>query len=196
MRWDAEIWRERSWRWLIPLAFLAINLLAFGIYRARFAGGVEQLEVRYAADAEVLAQLQESRVRADELMQRAERQQEEIDRLYEQRFSTESERFTDLLREVRQLARSAGLDPGSYSYPETELSEYSLVQRNVNFPVDGTYEQLRTFLNLLELSEQFVSLTQVSLASSADSPTMGVRLSLITYFRDTGFDPDDPRSRS
>lgn len=196
MRWKSDIWRERSWRWLIPLAFLVLNLLAFGIYRARFAGGVEQLEAQYAADAAALAQLQESRVRAGELMQRAERQQAEIDQLYEVRFATEDERFTDLLREVRQLARSAGLDPGSYSYPETELSDFSLVQRNVNFPVEGTYEQLRTFLNLLELSDQFVTLTQVSLSSSSNSRTLGVRLSLITYFRDSGFDPDDPRSRS
>lgn len=199
MRHSTEIWKERPWVWALPLAFVAINLLAFGIYRGRYAGGVEDLERRYQSDAEVLAGLQETVSEADTLFARARQQQEEIDLLYEAHFSTESDRFTDLLREVRSLARAAGLNPSSFSYPETELEEFSLLERRVDFPVQGTYEQLRTFLNLLELSDQFVSLQQVALAGTTtgnSSPVLNVHLSLTTYFRDTGFDPQNPRGTS
>lgn len=197
MRHRGDIWRERPWTWIVPLAFVVLNLLVFGVYRARYAGGVEKLEARYQGDAQVLAQLQESVAEAERLLERARRQQEEIDLLYSAHFSTESERFTDLLREVRSLARTAGLDPGTYNYPETELDEFSLLQRQVNFAVSGTYEQLRTFLNLLELSDQFVALEQVALggntSTGGSSPVLNVQLSLTTYFLDTGFDPETPR---
>ena len=196
MRHRADVWRERPWIWIVPLAFVALNLLVFGVYRARYAGGVEKLEARYEQDAGVLAQLQESVAQAEGLLARSQRQQEEIDLLYSAHFATESERFTALLREVRTLARTAGLDPGSYTYPETELEDFSLVQRQVNFGVEGTYEQLRTFLNLLELSDQFVTLETVALGGSStgtSSPVLSVRLSLITYFLDTEFDPEQPR---
>ena len=196
MRHTADIWRDRPWTWAVPLAFVVLNLLVFGIYRARYAGGVEALEQTYQEDSEVLAQLQESVSQAEALLKRSERQQEEIDLLYEAHFATESERFTSLLREVRQLARTAGMDPGSFGYPETEIEDVSLVERQVNFSVSGTYEQLRTFLNLLELSDQFVTLKQVALggiSTGGSSPLLNVKLSLTTYFLDTGFDPDEPR---
>ncbi|MDA8017827.1 MAG: type 4a pilus biogenesis protein PilO [Thermoanaerobaculia bacterium] len=196
MRQAADIWRERSWTWIVPLAFVVLNLIVFGIYRARYAGGVEKLEEAYQNDADVLAKLQESVSQAQGLLTRAERQQEEIDLLYEAHFATETERFTGLLREVRQLARTAGLDPGAFNYPEVELQEFALVERQVNFGVSGTYDQLRTFLNLLELSDQFVTLKQVALGGSSTgsaSPVLNVQLSLTTYFLDTGFDPENPR---
>lgn len=189
MRTSTEIWRERSWVWIAPLAFVVLNLLAFTIYRARYAGGVEALERRYESDAQVLAGLQETVSQGEALFARSQRQQDEIDLLYEIHFATESERFTDLLREVRNLARTAGLDPGSFSYPQTELEGFSLVERRVNFPVQGTYEQLRTLLNLLELSDQFVSLQQVALSgetSGGASPVLNVQLSLTTYFHGSG----------
>lgn len=196
MRHRGDVWRERPWTWIVPLAFVALNLLVFGIYRARYAGGVEKLEARYEQDAEVLAQLRDSVAQANGLLTRAERQQEEIDLLYSVHFATESERFTALLREVRTLARTAGLDPGSYTYPETDLEDFSLVQRQVNFGVEGTYEQLRTFLNLLELSDQFVTLETVALggqSTGTSSPVLSVRLSLTTYFLDDGLDPEQLR---
>lgn len=195
MRHAVDIWRERPWTWAVPALFLAVNLLAFGVYRARYAGGVEKLAEEYDRDAEVLAQLQESVSQAEGLLTRAERQQEEIDLLYETHFATEPERFTDLLREVRSLARTAGLDPGTFTYPEEELEDVSLVERRVNFSVEGTYEQLRTLLNLLELSDQFVSLQEVALggtSTGASSPVLSVNLSLTTYFIDSGFDPEAP----
>lgn len=197
MRHAADIWRERSWVWAAPLAFLVLNLLVFGLYRARYSGGVEKLQERYDRDAAVLAQLQNSVSQAEGLLGRAERQQDEIDLLYEAHFATETERFTAFLREVRSLARTAGLNPGAFTYPEVELDDVSLVERNMNFVVEGTYEQLRTFLNLLELSDQFVTLRQVALGGSSaggNSPILSVQLSLTTYFLDSGFDPENPKS--
>ena len=64
------------------------------------------------------------------------------------------------------------------------MEDHGLVRRNVNFGVTGTYDQLRTFINFLELTDQFLTLESVNLGGGAAErdPRLRIRLSLATYF--------------
>lgn len=190
MRWQPEIWREKPWVWALPALFLLLQILALVVYQVRYAGGVETLENNYARDAETLAALQAQRARGEALLARAEREREELASLYEIRFATEAERHTDFLKEVRKLARDAGLDPLSFSYPKEALEDQGLVKFDVQFSIQGTYEELRSFMNLLELTDQFVILESVGLGSASrdagrQDPTLGITVDLSTYYRNT-----------
>ena len=66
--------------------------------------------------------------------------------------------------EVKDLAKRAGLAPRSITYPEEQIQQYGLIKRSFIFSVEGTYADLRTFINLLELSDSFLTLEDASLA--------------------------------
>ena len=87
---------------------------------------------------------------AQALLIRARTNEQQVEQLYDERFSTRSRRLTGVTAEVKELARKAGLDPRSLSYPEEEIEEFGLIKRSFVFSVEGTYVELRQFINLLE----------------------------------------------
>ena len=102
--------------------------------------------------------------------------------LYQRGFSTQAERLTQLITEVKRLAQRAGLEPKSISYPEEALDEYGLVRMSLVFGVQGTYPQLRTLINLLEHSDLFLVLEHIGLSNS-NSSILGINLRALDLLR-------------
>jgi type IV pilus assembly protein PilO len=184
MRGRDEIWRLRLWVWVPALVFFLANATAYVVYRFGFADRVESLRASLEETQKQLAPLDNKQTHFERLIQRSQRNEVEIRRLYEERFSTRSQRLTRITAEVKRLARSAGLDPRSITYPELPIEEYGLIKRSFTFPVSGTYLELRKFINLLELSDSFLSLDEVTLAGdeTGEGPELDIRLSLSTLF--------------
>lgn len=184
MRDQSEIWRQRLWIWLPALLFFLANATAFTIYRLGYADRVQSLEARLEDVNEQLApETQKSRI-LEQRLQKAKATEVAVQRLYDDVFATRSERLTKATAEVRSLARKAGLNPRSISYPQKEIEDYGLIKRSFVFPVDGTYVELRQFLNLLELSDSFLTLESITLSEegSDEGPELRMNLTLSTLF--------------
>ncbi|MCP3961025.1 MAG: hypothetical protein GY719_24535 [bacterium] len=180
-----EAWRRHLWLWVLPAAFCILNLLVFAFYNSAFAGKVETLESRHRTATERLTALEQEREVIEEFLVKVGAHQQEVDGLYATRFETEAQRFTRAVQEVKTLARQAGLKPTSFGYPKKDFGDQGLVQRNINFSVNGTYDQLRTFINFLELSDHFVTLNSVTLGDSGEArqnPNLGINLAMSTIF--------------
>lgn len=182
MRNSLETWTRNLWIWLLPILVLAINLLLLTVYQTSFAARRASLENISERAGMRLERLAKYRGDLQQFLVQFESQKQAIESIYEEHFATEAERFTSLLREVRQLARQAGLAPDSFSYPREDLDEEGLVRRNVTFSVSGNYEQVRRLINFLELSDQFITLEQIELSGDAGSDRLGIRLSLSSLF--------------
>lgn len=184
MRGRDEIWRLRLWVWVPALLFFLANATAYVVYRFGFADRVESLEARLEATKTELAPLAAQRAHLERLIQRSQRNETEIRSLYDERFSTRSQRLILVTAEVKKLARSAGLNPLAITYPEQPIEEYGLVKRSFSFSVDGTYLELRKLINLLELSDSFLTLEEVTLDGEAgeQGPELRIRLHLSTLF--------------
>lgn len=197
MRDASEIWRLRIWVWLPALLFFLANAVAFSIYRFGYADQVKSLE---ADLGEVQQQLQPLSLRRRELegrLLRARTAATAVQQLYADRFSTRSRRLTAVTAEVKALARKAGLNPRSLSYPEQAIEDFGLVKRSFVFSVEGTYVELRQFLNLLELTDSFLTLEAVTLAeeSGDQGPELRINLAISTLFaQETG--PEEVGSAS
>ncbi|MES1241827.1 MAG: hypothetical protein ABUT39_09435 [Acidobacteriota bacterium] len=192
MRDQSEIWRQRIWIWLPALLFFLANAVAFSVYRFGYAGQVQRLESSIAPLREELGKLQARRGVLERRLQRAHAAETEVQRLYEDRFSTRSQRLTRIMNEVKTLARQAGLNPKSISYPQVEIEDYGLVKRSFVFQVGGTYAELRQFLNLLELTDSFLTLEAVTLSEEGgnEGPELQMNLTLSTLFaREAGDGP-------
>lgn len=182
------MWRLRLWVWLPALLFFLANATAYVVYRFGFADRVQSLETSLEETRKSLEQEAPKRARLERLIERSRRNDEDIRRLYDERFSTRSQRLTRITAEVKQLARTAGLNPLSINYGEEKIEDYGLVKRSFAFSVDGTYLELRKFVNLLELSESFLTLEEVTLAGDEDGqgPELHIRLILSTLFAREG----------
>jgi hypothetical protein len=180
-----DVWRTKLWWWLPPLVFLLLNLAFLSAYQLVYQGRQIVLEGRIEqaeTDLEALRAL--SAQRADEL-ERAVANRDRVERFYDEQLATESERLTRTIAEVKELENRVGLRPRSMSYPEETIGDFGLVRKAIVFGVEGTYIQLRQFINLLELSDSFLILEQVGLSnSSRNDPRLRINLRLATYFVD------------
>lgn len=178
MRDQSEIWRLRLWVWLPALLFFLANAVAFSVYRFGYAGQVQSLE---ADLGEAKEQLQPQSLKRKELERRIERASAAdlaVKQLYEQKFSTRSQRLTRVTAEVKSLARKAGLNPRALSYPEQGIEDYGLVKRSFVFSVEGTYLELRQFINLMEHTDSFLTLESITLAEAGEEQGPELRMSL------------------
>ena len=183
MRTNADVWRERWTLWLPALLFLALNLGLLSAYRLVFAGQAKLLSGWLERDGQELRRLEVERARLEELVRSASVNQERIERFYSERLSTESERLTKIIAEVKDLARRAEVEPSAINYPGEEFEEYDLLKRSIVFSVEGTYVGLRRFINFLELSESFLTLEEVRLSEGSDGgPKLRINLKVYTLF--------------
>jgi Tfp pilus assembly protein PilO len=189
MRDFSEIWRLRLWIWLPALLFFLANAVAFSIYRFGYADQVKSLEADLGEIRQQLQPLSQRRRELEGRLVRARSAETAVRQLYADRFSTRSQRLTAVTAEVKSLARKAGLNPRSLSYPEQAIEDFGLVKRSFIFSVEGTYVELRQFLNLLELTDSFLTLEAVTLAETSrdQGPELRMNLAISTLFaQETG----------
>lgn len=175
------IWRRRLLLWVPPLVFFALNLGFFSTYRLVYAGRMEAKREDVEASQQRLESLERQSAELNRFVATARGSRERMQQLYRDRLSTQRHRFTAITSEVRELAKRAGLEPSSMSYPTEEVEDYGLVKRYFTFSVEGTYVQLRSFVNLLELTPSFITLEQVRL-SGDEGARLRIELSLSTLF--------------
>lgn len=187
MRNPVEIWRRRYWLWVPAVVFFLANAVFFSVYRLGYAGQVERLEVSLADRQKELEGIQRERQQKESLLQRARINEQRIEEFYNERLATRRQRLTDVMAEVYRLEARAGLAPRATAYPEQLIEEFGLVKRSINFSVEGSYAELRHFVNLLELSPSFLTLEEIQVAEGGQGPDLRMTLKISTLFRR---DPD------
>ena len=183
-----SIWRRKLRLWLPAVLFLAANVVALVVYPLRFAGRAQVTADELEAARAELAALSERRLDLEGEVQTIGRTRVAVADLYGSRFSTESLRLTRVIAEVKELASLSGLAPSAVSYPQEPLEEYGLRRRSFVFRVQGSYPDLRKFVNLLEISDSFLTLEQVGLSSADGRGTLSIQVRISTLFA-TGDQP-------
>src|SRR4029077_4618534 len=181
-----SIWRLRPWVWTPALLFFLANAAAFTVFWLGYAGDVQSLRGELESEKKQLQTQQADRLKREARLKSAKDNRDRIQQLYDQRFSTQRQRLTGIRAEVRKLASQAGLEPPSVAFPENPIEAYGLVKREFVFTVQGTYPELRKFINLLETSGSFLILEEIGLNQGADKSGDDLRISLklATLFKD------------
>lgn len=183
-------WRARLKIWLPALILVVLNLGVLSTYRFLLAGQAQIQAGRVERRQARVAELEAERLVLEETATDVKRNRELVDRLYKGWLSPESERLTAVIGEVRGLAQAAGVEYSSFSYPDQLLEEEDLVKRSLVFTVEGTYLELRSFINLIEVSDLFLILESVRLTGgSREGPQVRVSMTVSTLFVLDGPDP-------
>lgn len=182
------IWREKRMLLIVLGVLLAANTLFFFTYRVQYEQRLSSLQERLEESESRLTDARTARLAAERRVSAYRRIQTDIQSVYHEHWSTQDERLTALITEVKKLAVASSLVPRAYSFERTE--EVATKQGTggatvvmISFTVQGTYEQARRLINLLELSRQFVIIDEISLTTGSDQ-LLTLNLQLKTLFRD------------
>jgi hypothetical protein len=198
------IWREKRLLLIVLGLLLAANTVFFFTYRVQYQTRLDELDER-AAEAEAqLNQARTARIRSERQLASYKKIETDVQQVYVNHWSTQAERLTPMISEVQRLAKASSLMPRAYSFDKGEgesasaragspggARRESAVGANevgIGFTVEGTYEQARRLINLLELSRQFVIVDRISL-SSREGQKLTLNLHVKTLFRDPAFVP-------
>jgi Tfp pilus assembly protein PilO len=191
------IWREKRVLLVILGVLLAANTFYFFTYRLRYETRLQEREQDLAQKEAEFQQANASRVRAERTFQAYKQIEKDVQQVYDRNWATQEERFTQLVGEVKRLALASSMTPASYGFvkvaaadadagggdPRRKRVKIGANEVGITFSVEGTYEQVRRLINLLELSRQFVIVDQVAL-QTREGQVLTLNLRLKTLFRD------------
>jgi hypothetical protein len=186
------IWREKRVLLIILALLLAANTMFFFTYRVQYQSRLDTLDERLAQVESDLEQARTARIRAEQTLQSYKKVENDVLEVFNEHWSTQQERFTALFAEVMRLADASSLVPSSYSFKRGEAKRISIggprqnlgaTEVGITFGVEGTYDQVRRLINLLELARQFVIIERINLSAS-DAQMLSLNLQLKTIFRD------------
>lgn len=192
---DTAIWRERRVLLIILGVLLLANTVFFFTYRVQYQSRLDALDTRLAEVEQELAQARNARVQSEQTLQAYRKVQNDVAAVFAEHWSTQAQRLTALITEVKRLAVASGLVPPTYTFARGAVRAEPLPggrrlregvganEVGITFTVNGSYEQVRRLINLLELSRQFVIIERISL-TTADERTLTLSLGLKTLFRD------------
>jgi len=198
------IWREKRVLLIVLGLLLLANTIFFFTYRVQYVSRLQDLDSRQEQAQAQLEQARNARTTAEQQLAAYKQVQTDLQVLYNERWSTPAQRLTALIDEVKRLAAASHLQPPAYAFTSGDTKSSGAGMKGsigttavgISFTVQGTYEQMRRLINLLELSDQFVIIDGISLgASNANGAdrvlTLNIRLK--TLFRDTR--PTAPANR-
>lgn len=107
---------------------------------------------------------------------------------YNDVLSTKQERLISFQREIREIAQKYNVNLEAISYPRETLAN-KVTKLSAAMPLAGSYENLRSFLETIERSENFIVIESIQLSNSKEG---GVILSLTIVLSTYFVDPDAP----
>jgi len=186
------IWREKRILLIVLGVLLLANTIFFFTYRVQYVNRLQDLDAKQEQTKARLQQAHRARISAEQQLAAYKKVQSDLQVLYTKNWATPAERLTALIDEVKKLAAASHLEPPSYAFTSSETKNptrgsVGATTVGIAFTVQGTYEEVRRLINLLELSDQFVIIDGISLAGSGGPAdkilTLNIRLK--TLFRDT-----------
>lgn len=205
------IWREKRILLVVLGLLLAANAVFYFTYRVQYQQRLDALEERREIAESQLEAARIARVNAEQQFASYRKIEVDVRRVYDEVWSTQHARLTPMILEVKRLAVASGIVPATIAFSQTTVDARKITTAGVTTPgtsattpgatrggrirtigvnevgitfsVDGTYEQVRRLINLLELSNQFIIVNQLSLASR-DGQMLNLSLHVKTLFRD------------
>jgi len=189
------IWREKRILLIVLGVLLLANTLFFFTYRVQYESRLQDLAGKKEEAQTHLQQARRTRITAEQQLASYKKVQTDLQVLYNERWATPMQRLTALIDEVKKLSAASHLEPPSYVFSSSETKAATTNVKGsvgtttvgITYTVQGTYEQIRRLINLLELSDQFVIIDGINLVSNgvAADKTLTLNIRLKTLFRDT-----------
>ena len=204
------IWKEKRLLLAILGVLLLANTVFFFTYRVQYQSRLDDLDARLQQAETRLEQTRNARIKAEQTYRGYKQTEADVKKIYDEYWSTREERLTAMIAEVKRLTVASSLVPASIGFTQADIQVKTQPQRGENvrrskesiganevgitFGVEGTYQQVRRLINLLELSRQFVIIDSIAL-TQGDAGRLRFNLHIKTLFRDDAARDDAANDR-
>jgi uncharacterized protein YxeA len=186
------IWREKRILLIILGVLLAANTIFFFTYRVHYENRLRAFDARLDEKKAQLEAARRARVTAEQQLAAYRKVEKDVRQIYDAEWSTQQQRLVPMIREVMRLAAASQLMPKSFSFDRAMTkgpkATTNAMQVGVGFAIEGTYQQVRRLINLLELSDQFMIIDRIGL-SSESGDKLNLSIHVKTLFRGPGAPP-------
>ena len=165
---SAAAWRRMLKIWLPGLVLLILNMAVLSTYRFLLAGQAQMRVSRVERLTAELDGLQRHHLALMDVLARAEINRVRVDEFYQRWLSSEAQRLTRVIAEVKSIAGRSRVKTSGYRYPDEMIEEYGLVRRSIVFSAEGSYKSLRQFIHSLEHSDEFLILEEIGVSEGGD----------------------------
>jgi Tfp pilus assembly protein PilO len=106
-----------------------------------------------------------------------------LETFYSEVLGKRSEKLTSILKERHDISGQFGIVPEYVRYMGEPVQRVPLEKFSMSFPLEGTYESLRFFINTLENSRNFFIIEDIELdSSSGNRQELSMRITVSTFF--------------
>lgn len=109
---------------------------------------------------------------------------ESLKKFYTTVLKNRTEGIVGLRKELAELLRQINIYKIDINYTNTPIEKHNLHEVSLNLPVEGSYSNIRKFINSIENSQNFMVIKGVSLTESKQQ--LKLELSISVYFKDYG----------
>jgi len=177
------IWREKRLLLIVVGVILLANLLFFVTYRVQYQERVDDLHTRLEQAQSQLETARERRLDLQGQLDAHDQLVRTIEEVFDKWWSTPDERLTRVIKEVQALGVKSGMVPRAMSFSNSDgNSQLGTTTMGISFNVEGTYQQARQMINLIELSDEFLIIDSIGLQNQNDN-RLTLNIALKTLFR-------------
>ena len=113
------------------------------------------------------------------------------------KLSTKEKRLISFQREIREIAKKFNINLESISYPRETYPKDKVTKLSAVMPLTGSYENLRSFIDTIEKSENFIVIEAIQLTNSREGGViLNLNIMLSTYFVDEDIQDKQPVVRA
>ncbi len=169
----------------VILVWLALNLVFAFVVNVPRASRVASLDEQVA---QIAAQTASKARDVDKLRPQHLRVVEgntSLDHFYDDVLATKEKRLISFQREIRQIAKKYNINLESISYPRESYPKDKVTKLSAVMPLTGSYENLRSFIDTIEKSENFIVIEAIQLTNAREGGViLSLNIMLSTYFVD------------
>ena len=167
---------------------LAANLVAAVIAFKPFGGSAEDLRRQQSALSAQLAQSQKQLASTKQLVEKIQNARAEEDKFVSRYFTDTSTTGAQILTELTQTAKEAGIKPGTWTFNLEQLEGSDTLQElSTSMGFEGSYANFTKFINLLDKSPHFIIIEnmQATAPQQQGGQALNVTLKVDTFVKGT-----------
>jgi Tfp pilus assembly protein PilO len=171
----------------IGLLFVLLNAVLLGFLVLPESQKITRLQADYARQRVQIVNEQKSMRTLDQRLAALEKARNDLQMIYSQVLSQKKTGVTEIRQELEELAGSMNVSRENVTYSYDLLPEFGLRHFVLSVPVEGSYRDIRLFINGIERSQHFLILERVDLSaerSANQGDNLILNFQLSTYLRD------------
>ena len=168
----------------LMMIVLLANIAVLGFIVLPNKTRIKSQQLQYQSMRRDVATAKKDNQQLQARLEKLKQAEKDIQEMYAKVFVPKKKGATDIRLELEGLIHNNQIQRTDVSHANTPMPDFKLQQYSLSVPVEGTYVNIRRFINDIERSQHFLILDRVELASEKKGDVLTLDFELSTYLVD------------